>query len=114
MSLSKVELEELQNKYHHLINYDDEEDPFSPIDPLTYVDSNGDMLIHIAAQNNDSRTILLLLKAGFDINQPGDMGCTALHYATSEEVKQLLLDHGASSDIRDEFGRLAADSQSSD
>jgi ankyrin repeat protein len=104
MMLSEVEVQELQKKYSYLVNYESE-DPDAPIDPLTYVDSNGDALLHIAAQNGDLRTVEMLLKAGVDVNQVGDMGNTALHYAKAEDVASLLLAHGASIEVRNEFGQ---------
>jgi ankyrin repeat protein len=108
MNLSAAEIEELQKTYSHLVNYESE-DPEAPIEPFTYVDSNGDSLFHIAAQQGDLRTIELLLRAGVDVNQLGDMGCTALHYAKTKDVASLLLAHGASREIRNEFGKLPED-----
>lgn len=105
MNLTEAEIEELQTKYSYLTNYESE-DPEAPIDPLTYVDSNGDALLHIAAQRGDVRTVELLLRAGIDANLLGDMSNTALHYAQTEGVAGLLLKHGASSDVRNEFGKL--------
>jgi len=107
MKLTEAEIEELQTKYSYLTNYESE-DPEAPIDPLTYVDSNGDALLHIAAQREDKRTVELLLKAGVDVNLLGDMGNTALHYAQTEELARLLLEHGASADIYNEFGKQPA------
>ena len=104
MRLTKAEVQELQTKYGYLTNYEAEE-PDSPIDPLTYVDSNGDALLHIAAQGGDLRTVELLLKAGVDANQIGDMGNSALHYAKDENLARLLLSHGASVDVYNEFGK---------
>lgn len=104
MKLDEKEIRELQDKYRDLLNYD-VDDPAAPIGPLTYVDSNGDALIHIAAQRGDRRTIELLLKAGVDVNQIGDMGNTALHYAQADEIARLLLAHGASVDVVNEFGK---------
>lgn len=108
MKLTSEEISELQTRYRYLTNYD-AGDLDAPIDPLTYVDSNGDGLIHIAAQMGDTRTIELLLRAGIDVNQLGDMGCTALHYANMsqhEGVSNLLLANGASRDIVNDFGKL--------
>ena len=113
MNLSESEIKELQEKYSYLTNYESD-DPTDPIDPLTYIDSNGDNLLHIAAQLGDLSTVQLLLTANLDVNQPGDMGRTALHYAKEnkkEDIVKLLLSHGASTDIRDEFGKLAFESQ---
>ena len=103
--LTALEIRELREKYRHLINYQ-ADDPLSPIDPLAYVDSNGDTLLHIAAQGGDLRTTELLLKAGMDPNRAGDMRSTALHYAKTRDVAALLRAHGASNQIRNEFGKL--------
>ena len=108
VKLSPVEIAEIQKRYHFLTNYASD-DPSAPIDPLTYSDSNGDHLLHIAAQNGDLRTIKLLLTAGLDIDQLGDMGCTALHYAKlngHEDIASFLLARGASTGIRNAFGCL--------
>lgn len=104
MKLTETEIQELQAKYSYLTNYE-AEDPDASIDPLTYVDSNGDALLHIAAQRGDMRTVELLLTAGVDVNLVGDMGNTALHYAQTEEVARLLLAHGASAEVCNEFGK---------
>jgi ankyrin repeat protein len=108
MKLSEEEVKELQIKYYYLTNYQSENID-DPIEPLTYVDSNGDNLLHIATCLGDLKTVELLLKAGLDVNQLGDMGCTALHYAkikNKNNVYDLLLSHGASKNIRNEFGKL--------
>jgi hypothetical protein len=104
MKLNEAEVQELQKKYSYLTNYEADE-PDAPIDPLTYVDSNGDSLLHIAAQSSDVRTVELLLNAGIDVNQTGDMGNTALHYATDENLARLLLSRGASVEVYNEFGK---------
>ncbi|WP_370677716.1 ankyrin repeat domain-containing protein [Pleomorphomonas sp. PLEO] len=104
MTLTKAETQELQGKYAYLTNYEAEEAD-APINPLTYVDSNGDTLLHIAAQRGDIRTLELLLEAGVDANKAGDMGNTALHYAQTEYVARILLSHGASADACNEFGK---------
>lgn len=108
MSLSEADVRELQKKYSHLVNYESE-DPDDPIDPLTYVDSNGDALLHIAAQVGDLRTVELLLRAGVDVNLVGDMGNTALHYAKSDDIASLLVAHGASVEVINEFGKKPRD-----
>lgn len=99
MRLTGDEVAELQAKYSYLTNYDADE-PDAPIDPLTYVDSNGDALLHIAAKQRDLRTVELFLRAGVDVDLVGDTGNTALHYAQTEAVAKLLLARGASADVR--------------
>lgn len=108
MNLTESEIAELQERYSYLINYESN-DPGSPINPLTYVDSNGDHLLHIAAQRGDLRAIELLLRAGQNINKKGDRGCTALHYASAQkkpDAVSFLLAQGASQSIRNDFGQL--------
>jgi ankyrin repeat protein len=106
--LSESEIAEIRANYPDLLNYQSD-DVHSPWDPLTYLDSGGDSLLHIAAMRGDARTASLLLEAGADPNAPGDMSNTPLHYAywkRHDEVIELLTDHGARTDIRNEFGKL--------
>lgn len=107
LKLTESEISEIRTKYYYLVNYTSE-DPNAPIDPANYVDSNGDNLLHIAAQLWDLKTIETLLGGGLDVNQTGDMGCTALHYARMkgrEEVANFLLKHGASTSVLNDFGK---------
>ena len=106
--------EEIQKRYYYLVNYETD-DPNHPIDPMTYCDSNGDYLLHVAARRGDLRTVELLIGAGLDVNLIGDMGSTALHYAKSgghTDVVDYLIRKGASTAIRDEFGHLPGEGQS--
>jgi ankyrin repeat protein len=108
VTVKDSEIREIQFRYRHLVNYD-ETDPDAPIDPLTYVDTNGDHLIHIAARSGDLDTVKLLLEEGVNPNLLGDMGCTPLHYARMEakaDVADLLLSRGASLSIKNLFGDL--------
>ena len=110
-ALSSSELAELQSAFADVINYDSD-NPFDPIDPLTYRAPDRDTCLHIAAHRGNRRAVELLLKAGFDVNDQGDMGSTALHYAEyakAGDVVALLLAHGASRDIRNEFGKPAGE-----
>jgi ankyrin repeat protein len=107
MNLTDSEIAQIQERYSYLTNYD-ADDPDCPIDLLTYVDSNGDHLLHIAAQRGDVATVQLLIRAGVDVNQLGDMGCTALHYARMkghDDVAALLLVNGASETLLNQFGK---------
>jgi len=116
MILSESEVKYLQERYRNLTNFQSD-DPSDPIDPLTYVEPAGDNLLHIASMRGDSKAVELLLKAGLDVNQRGDMGYTALHYAywkgakwpahinERDDVIRLLLEHGASTTVRNEFGK---------
>lgn len=111
LKLDKEAATKLQTKYDYLINYESS-DPNEPISPLTYVDSNGDSLLHIAAQLGDVGTISLLLSAGLDVNKAGDMDSTPLHYAYQGHHSgaiEYLLSNGASPIIRNRFGKLPGD-----
>ena len=109
--LTVEELGELKEAFSDLLNYDSD-DPSDPIDPLTYRLPDGDNCLHIAAQRGNYRAAELLLKAGVNVNQIGDMGSTALHYAKRkgfDDLVKLLLEHGASMEIKDLFGKTALD-----
>jgi ankyrin repeat protein len=108
MNLTQPEIQEIQNRYRYLVNYESD-DPDCPIDPMNYVDSNGDSLLHIATNAGDLTTVILLLKAGVNVNQIGDMGSTALHYARAkrhDDIANILLEYGALVNIEDDFGQL--------
>ena len=106
--LNENDMQELQQAFSDLLNYDSD-DPTEPIDPLNYRDSGGDSCIHIAALRGNSHAVELLLKAGINVDDIGEMGCTALHHASRkgyEDIIRLLLDNGASTDIENDFGKL--------
>ena len=103
--LTPTEYAELKSTFADLLNYE-ADDPTTPIEPLTYVAPDGDTCLHVASLRGDLRAVELLVKAGLDINRPGDMGATPLHYASNPEVASFLLASGASPEIRDKFGRL--------
>ena len=108
LRLTNAEIAELQRRYGYLSN-PQAIDIDDPINPLAYFDLRGDGLLHVAAQRGDARTVGLLLRAGIDVDQRGDMGCTALHYAhmyRKPEVICLLLSNDAATNIVNEFGRL--------
>jgi ankyrin repeat protein len=110
MNLKPTEIAEIQKRYYYLTNYEDD-DPGAPINPTTYVDSNGDSLLHIASAAGDLRTVELLVSAGVDIDLLGDMDNTALHYAKSkghEDVAKFLIGHGANTTLENRFGELAS------
>ncbi|GAB4587068.1 ankyrin repeat domain-containing protein [Nocardia sp. IFM 10818] len=111
MSLTDDEIRDIRSKYPDLTNYEGD-DPFAPINPMTYLDSGGDGLLHIAADRGDLEVIRLMLGAGANINQLGDMGMTPLHHAYAahqQSVVDFLIANGASLEVRDEFGNLPAD-----
>ena len=103
--LTQSELDELATAFADVINYESD-DPTAPIDPLTYRAPDDDTCLHIAARRGDLRSLELLLKAGLDIDDCGDMGTTPLHCAKTKEAADLLIKNGASLEVRDEFGRL--------
>lgn len=108
MSLSSKEMQAIRDKYPELREHRSD-DLDEPIDPMTYIDPTGDSLLHIAARAGDIASIELLIKAGFNVDQIGDMGCTALHYAEMkkrDDAYHFLIRHGASTSIRNEFGLL--------
>ncbi|MDR3443807.1 MULTISPECIES: ankyrin repeat domain-containing protein [unclassified Dyella] len=97
--MNATEIAEIQAKYRDLTNYADE-DPTAPIDPLTYVASGGDRLLHIAAFRGDTRTMGLLLDNEQELDMLGEMGLTALHYAywgEHQDAVELLISRGRTS-----------------
>ena len=68
------DIAEIQARHGYLVNYADD-DPCAPTDPMSYADSNGDDLLHVAANLGDTRTIALILDSGKKV---GEMGSTAL------------------------------------
>ena len=102
--LSESELNELQLEFKDVVNSDCN-DISDPIDPLSYVSPDGDTCLHIAAHRGNLRAVQLLMKAGLSLDRQGDMGYTALHYASTPEVFEFLLANGASTTIANEFGR---------
>lgn len=106
--LTESEIAEIRRNYRDQFNYHSD-DVHASWDPLTYLDAGGDSLLHIAAMRGDARTASMRLKAGVDPNAAGDMSYTPLHYAywkRHNDVIELLLAHGARTDIRNEFGKL--------
>lgn len=104
--ISVAELEELRDIVYswHLINHESD-DPCDEIDPITYVAPDGDTCLHSAAVSGEPRVVELLVKAGLDVNQPGDMGMTPLHCAATPAIVAFLLANGARTDIVNLFGR---------
>jgi ankyrin repeat protein len=109
--LSESEIAEIRERYRDQLNYQSD-DVHAPWDPTTYLDSGGDTLLHIAAMRGDGHTVSLLLNAGVDPNAAGEMGYRPLHYAFRNKhraVISLLMERGARTDIRNEFGKAPGD-----
>ena len=67
----------------------------------------GDTPLHAVIHWNDLGVIKLLLEHGSDVNAIGEMGKTVLHYAVGDrnlDTARFLLQNGARSDIKDDFG----------
>ena len=97
----------LVSSFADVLNFE-AEDITSPIDYMTYVSPEGDTCLHIAALRGNKRAVELLVLAGLDVNQAGDMGNTPLHYAVlsgNMEVVEFLQSAGASAEKLNEFGR---------
>lgn len=103
MGLQDFEIHELQNNYNYLMR-NKPGGPWVSINPLSYRDSNGNSLLHIAAQCGDLRAIELLLRGGLDVNLVGDKGNTALHCARTKGAFNLLLALGASREVVNKSG----------
>jgi len=111
MKLTDDEIKELYQHFKHVINYESD-NPSDPIDPLTYEAPDEDNCLHIASRRGNYRAAELLLKSGIDINKKGDMGDTALHWAyrmKHHDIVKLLLKHGASNEILNEFRSKPSD-----
>lgn len=105
------ELKEIQEAFRDQLNYD-ADDINAPIDPLTYHTPEGDSCLHIAALRGDLRLVKMLLDAGLDVNEQGDMGYTPLHNAKRKgfaEIVDLLIEKGADTEIVNEFGKKPLD-----
>jgi ankyrin repeat protein len=73
---------------------------FSELRPSHINDTNfeGENALHVAVLWNDIQAAKLLIAAGININQPGDLGYTPLHAACSGgklEMVKLLVKNGA-------------------
>lgn len=106
MSGNKKKIEYLRDCFSDLLNYD-ADDPLSPIDPLSYRTPEGDTCLHLAAIRGDDVAARYLIELGLDVNSCGDMHNTPLHYAVrhgNASIVDLLLQSGASTDKKNEFG----------
>lgn len=102
--LTEAERAELALVFRDVINYESD-DPFTPIESLTYRAPDGDTCLHIAAHRGNLRAVQLLVRAGLNVNDLGDMGYTPLQYARTQEVVDFLLQNGADPNIKNEFGQ---------
>jgi len=105
------ELKEIQEAFKDQLNYD-AEDIEEPVDPLTYHTPEGDSCLHIATLRGDLHLVKMLLDAGLDVNEQGDMGYTPLHHAKRKgftEIVDLFIERGANTEITNEFGKKPLD-----
>jgi len=68
------------------------------VDVNSICDNNGNMPIHLAAQNNNVSLLKYLIRSGANVNSIGHMNYTPLHYACTNEnidIIQLLVKSGA-------------------
>jgi ankyrin repeat protein len=82
------------------------------LDPLASHGRLGDTVLHEAATHDAVNTLKLLLSLGLDVDATNGNGSTALHDAvakisTTGDVVSLLLTHGASTTITDDYGQTA-------
>lgn len=109
--LIQSEITIVQNRYRYLTNYQSN-NLADPIDPVTYIDSTGGPLLHIAAPAGDLSTVPMLLHARVNVDEVGDMECTALHCAHRNGHRDLAARfkaRGASTTMLDGFGKLPAE-----
>jgi hypothetical protein len=74
-------------------------------DDVIAVNIEGDNALHSAAHANDLEAAQLLVDAGINVNQHGDLGYTPLHEACAgghRDMVLLLIRHGADLHARDE------------
>jgi hypothetical protein len=93
----------------HAWQFDDRES--WPIDTLGRF--SGDSLLQHTVMSGSVKDVKLVIRHGANVNVLGDMGFTALHYATrceSPDIAEALLDAGADVSIRNEFGRTPLES----
>jgi uncharacterized protein len=72
----------------------------------------GDSPLHVLAWRNDVDGTQLLIAAGADVNETGDMGETPIHIAVRQQnlaLIRVLLHAGARTDIRSEFRETPAE-----
>ena len=82
------------------------------LDPLASHGRLGDTVLHEAVTHDAVNTLKLLLSLGLDVDATNGNGSTALHNAvakisTTGDVVSLLLTHGASTTITDDYGQTA-------
>lgn len=69
--------------------------------------ADGETPLHLAALNGDVDDLALILPTISNIDTPGGIGHTALHYAIlfgHAAIVDVLLDHGASLSAQNEYG----------
>ena len=80
--------------------------------PIDIVDENGFTALGNAVYNNQTAVIPVLLQRRPDVNQRGGGGLTALHVSAvlnRTHITRALLEHGASTTIKDDRGQTPID-----
>lgn len=88
----------LKNQVIEAINKNDIDSVNSLLNEMSELKNLQETPVHVAAENNISQAINLLIKHKADINAVSLGGLTPLHYATGErayEAIELLIDNGA-------------------
>ncbi|MDG6894308.1 ankyrin repeat domain-containing protein [Volucribacter amazonae] len=104
--MGRKELLELFNKYQKHPDFLEE------ISDINQKNIDGDNMLHIATRKKDIHDIKVLIEYGINIDDQGDLGYTAIHYACIngyQDIVELLLFYGANPNIKDEFGQTALD-----
>jgi ankyrin repeat protein len=71
------------------------------------VESDGDTPLHVMLRRNDNEAVLMLLKAGANVDAIGDMSETPLHVAVRQQnlvAAEALVRAGADPDVLSDFG----------
>lgn len=77
------------------------------------VPTSGGASIYAAAEAGDVGALREMLRKGFDVNIPDELGMTLLHHAAAgnqpDVIEMLLNDYPAKADVVDKEGRTALD-----
>ena len=79
----------------------------------SFCNGQGQSALHIAVQHNNSRIVEYLLRNRAMVNKRDASGNTPLHYATSPNIRNKLLSHGADVSLINYSGKTAISAQPS-